>query len=67
MVRGFAALVGAALVISVSGCSIRSNFEGQPVPASTHAPPLKLSLAVLSIDRCQSIIRRSPPNDFRAR
>jgi hypothetical protein len=66
MVRGFAALLGAALVISVSGCSIRSNFEGQPVPASTHASPLKLSLAVLS-DR--SLGFDYPPiyslNDFR--
>src|SRR5215469_11978682 len=48
MVRGFAAILAAAIVVVISGCSIRQNFEAQPVPASIRAQPLKLSLAVLS-------------------
>ena len=49
MVRGFAAVLGAAIVVVISGCSIRQNFEAQPVPAPSLAPqPLNLSVAVLS-------------------
>jgi hypothetical protein len=48
MVRGLAALIGAALVVGISSCSLKSNFEAQSVPASTRPSPLKLSLAVLS-------------------
>ena len=48
MVKGFAAIFGAAIVVGISGCSIRQNFEAQPVPVSIPAQPLNLSLAVLS-------------------
>jgi hypothetical protein len=48
MVRGFAAILGAAMMVVISGCSVRQNFEAQPVPASIRAQPLNLSVAVLS-------------------
>ena len=48
MVKCSAALFGAALVLGISSCSVRNNFEGQPVPPAREAPPLRLSLAVLS-------------------
>src|SRR5262249_11651135 len=52
-VKGFAALFGAVLMLGISGCSVRNNFEGQPVPGSAKVPPLQLSLAVMS-DRSMS-------------
>jgi hypothetical protein len=48
MVRGFAAILGVSMIVVISGCSVRQNFEAQPVPASIRAQPLNLSLAVLS-------------------
>lgn len=48
MVRGCAAILAAAMVAAVSGCSIRQNFEAQPVPSSIRPQPLNLSVAVLS-------------------
>src|SRR5215471_6631353 len=48
VVRGFAAILGVAFVIGISSCSVREHFEGQPVPRSIDAPPLGLSVAVLS-------------------
>jgi len=55
IVKGFALLFGAVLMLGISSCSIRNNFEGQPVPGSTKVPPLKLSLAVMS-DRSLSFV-----------
>jgi hypothetical protein len=48
MVRGFTAILSAAIIAVISGCSIRQKFEAQPVAASIRAQPLNLSLAVLS-------------------
>lgn len=48
VVKGFAVLLGVVLTLGSSSCSVRNNFEGQPVPGSTKVPPLKLSLAVMS-------------------
>jgi hypothetical protein len=48
MVRVFAAILGTAIVVVISSCSIRQNFEAQPVPAPILARPLNLSLAVIS-------------------
>ena len=55
IVKGFALLFGAVLMLGISSCSIRNNFEGQPVPGPTRVPPLKLSLAVMS-DRSLSFV-----------
>lgn len=48
MIRVFAAILGTAIVVVISSCSIRQNFEAQPVPSPILARPLNLSLAVIS-------------------
>jgi hypothetical protein len=49
MMRGPSAVYAVAMLLAgASSCSIRANFEGQPVPRSSEAVPLALSPAALS-------------------
>jgi hypothetical protein len=46
--KGLSAVFAVAFVAGIAGCSVRANYEGQPVPRSSETAPLALSVAVLS-------------------
>ena len=48
MKRVFELVFAATFVAGLSSCSVRANFEGQPVPRSSQTAPIPLSVAVLS-------------------
>jgi hypothetical protein len=48
MRRVFERVFACTLVVGISSCSVRANFEGQPVPRSSETAPIALSVAVLS-------------------